>query len=142
DPEAPAGSLCLDARGLREQPLAIARRIVRIALRQAGLRGRDLARARIEDVLELVARDGTNARLSLGANFTARLEYERLILEAGPPSLPSSDSIPGPSPWFARSAAAGSAADHGRPSRSFGHSDVLQNVAERTGRRPEDRDSR
>ena len=112
---------------------------MRIALRQAGLRGRDLARARIEDVLELVTRDGTNARLSLGENFIARLEYGRLILDKGPPSLLSSEPTTSPSSGFAGSAAAVSAADD-RPMRSSGHPDVFQNVLERKDRPPEDRD--
>lgn len=74
----------LDAGSLARLTPAIGRRVVRLALREAGLRGRDLAKARIDDVLELARRDETNVSLSLGESFVARLEYGRLVLGRDP----------------------------------------------------------
>ena len=95
------GPLVLDAARLSRLPAPIGRRVVRLALRRAGLRGRDLARARIEDVLELAGR-GRNQALSLGESFTVRLEYGRLHLarRAMPAvrAVPQSLSVPGEAP--------------------------------------------
>jgi tRNA(Ile)-lysidine synthetase-like protein len=87
---ASAPPLLLDAEHLRHLPLPLARRVLRLALRRAGLAGRDLARERIEEVLDLATR-GENRSLSLGESFTARLEYGQLRFEKGAPHPP-----PGP----------------------------------------------
>lgn len=83
----PGGSaepgIVLDAPALAHLVPAIGRRVVRLALRHAGLRGRDLAKARIDDVLHLAGRGETNLSLSVGESFVARLEYGRLILKPG-----------------------------------------------------------
>lgn len=79
---AAASTVVLDAPLLRRLPAPLARRVLRLALRRAGLRGRDLARSRIEEILELASRR-ENRSLSLGESFTARLEYGRLRLEPG-----------------------------------------------------------
>jgi tRNA(Ile)-lysidine synthase len=77
-------SIVLDAAGLAALPRPIALRALRLALRRAGLRGRDLARERIEELLSLAARGGSNLDLSPGGGITARLEYGRLILQRSP----------------------------------------------------------
>lgn len=100
---ATATGLVLDAARLRRLPAPIARRIVRLALRRAGLKGRDFARARIDEVLALAAQ-GDNHAVSLGESFAARLEYGRLRLEkqARPAAGPRADrqilSVPGEAP--------------------------------------------
>ena len=72
--------MTLEAREIAHLPAPIGRRVIRLALRRAGLRGRDLAKGRIDEILALAARQGTNAALSLPEAFVARLEYGRLIL--------------------------------------------------------------
>lgn len=78
NPEA-RGPIGLDAVGLAATDPAIARRVVRLALRRAGLRGRDLPRGRVEEILELAAA-GRHAQLDLGGGLLARFEYGRVMI--------------------------------------------------------------
>ena len=104
----PAGSsiVVLDATALASLTAAIARRVVRLALRRAGLAGRDLAHARIEEILAAATRGG-NLDLTPGGGVHVRLEYGRLLIETG-----ARESVP------AGSDADGACIDEGGAGRS------------------------
>src|SRR5262249_19899996 len=86
DDKTPAAGVSLDAAALAALAPGLRRRVVRLAVRDAGLGGRDLPRERIDALLALAAAGRTGSASSPPQAGTARLRWA-----AGSPRDSSTD---------------------------------------------------